>query len=367
MLRKYPFLLILMTLAGALTAEYPQYSLHPHAPSMDEHVVFSLVLGAHPTTCVPAYATDHSTVHVSNHVCIRPPCPQEFIINVSYDQVQQGASTSPACLPGKTPYGPTWRLQTLHPGNYRIYDQVMQDTVHAFTVSEAKRQLAHAETLIVDGVNYILSSNKQFYTPGERIGTLYTIENNSNQTVAFWGSPGCMVNVVATKNNDTLHSRMEGRICPFAYLQMSVDPGERRFFNIESFAAPARFGKTVLSGRVIGYARSNVDLEIGIFDHATRTSKKELSKAIPDRQLHFVFDPVSGAITIDNPALSSFEVAAFSLDGKQLFRRSVQGGRQKTTLLVNDAEKLSPAGAFVIRLTGVRSHRSKLVHLTDSR
>jgi len=123
-------------LAGAETGTaYPQAMLSPASPSMTDSVALWLILGEYSSSCVPTYASSFKITQVSNYVCVRYPCAQDFVITLSYKQNPPLPLGRP-CLMVITRYGPRFGFGRLAVGSYKVYDSVAKDTVTSFYVSE---------------------------------------------------------------------------------------------------------------------------------------------------------------------------------------------------------------------------------------
>jgi len=121
--------------APPVISGYPQAALSPSSPSMTDSVSLWLILGEYSNSCVPTYTSSSSIKQVSNNICVRYPCPQDFVITLTYRENPPLPLGRP-CLMVITPYGPQFSFGRLDVGSYKVYDGVAKDTVTSFLVTE---------------------------------------------------------------------------------------------------------------------------------------------------------------------------------------------------------------------------------------
>ena len=117
---------------------YPQYRLSPKNPTINDSVSFRIV-NLHDKVCVPGqYQKAFSTVQTSSNVCVRYPCPQDYIIGLSYEPyVPHCAVIDTVPTQVKTEYGPLFSLGKLAVGDYTLVDSTDSNRVlMKFTVYE---------------------------------------------------------------------------------------------------------------------------------------------------------------------------------------------------------------------------------------
>jgi hypothetical protein len=102
---------------------------------MTDSVALWLIMGEYSSSCVPTYTSSFKITQVSNYVCVRYPCAQDFVITLSYKQNPPLPLGMP-CLMVITQYGPRFGFGRLAVGSYKVYDSVAKDTMTSFYVSE---------------------------------------------------------------------------------------------------------------------------------------------------------------------------------------------------------------------------------------
>jgi hypothetical protein len=98
------------TRAAALPV-YPQPVLTPGTPTQNDSAALWLVLGQNGNSCVPTYAASFRITQVSNNVCVRAPCPQDFVISLSYSA--NPLPLNMVCAMVVTSYGPRFQFGKL--------------------------------------------------------------------------------------------------------------------------------------------------------------------------------------------------------------------------------------------------------------
>jgi hypothetical protein len=121
--------------ASPVVSTYPQVLLSPSSPTMADSVSLWLVLGEASNSCVSTYTPSFSVKQVSNNICVRFPCPQDFAITLTYT-VNPPLPLGRRCLMVITQYGPRFGFGRLAVGSYSVYDSNAKDTVASFNVTE---------------------------------------------------------------------------------------------------------------------------------------------------------------------------------------------------------------------------------------
>jgi hypothetical protein len=117
---------------------YPKYTLNPSNPSMNDSVFFTITVGQWGSSCPPGFRTSFTVVQTSNNVCVRAPCPQDYVIKVSYTQLPPNPNL--VCLAVMMDYGPHFAFGKLAVGNYTVMDSTKGNAaIYKFTVSENAR------------------------------------------------------------------------------------------------------------------------------------------------------------------------------------------------------------------------------------
>jgi Carboxypeptidase regulatory-like domain/Intracellular proteinase inhibitor len=145
------FIIIMNTDANAQIAiAYPQPVLSPAAPTQNDSVALWLILGQSSNSCVPTYTSSFKITQTSKFLCVRAPCPQNYVIAITYSQNPSLLLGRP-CLLVTTNYGPLFSFGKLGVGNYTVIDSTSGGTaVAAFTVTENTRSYTVNGTVLKD-------------------------------------------------------------------------------------------------------------------------------------------------------------------------------------------------------------------------
>jgi hypothetical protein len=114
---------------------YPYALVTPAAPTQSDSVVMQLILGNGSNNCLSPYLSSFRIVQTSNWVCVRAPCPQQYLVKIGY-----APDTRPIyvmCPMVAGPYGPTYHFGVLSVGTYTVVDTTAgNDTLLSFVVNE---------------------------------------------------------------------------------------------------------------------------------------------------------------------------------------------------------------------------------------
>jgi hypothetical protein len=115
---------------------YPQPVLTPASPTQKDSVTLWLILGQSSSSCVPTYMPSYKVTQVSHNVCVRAPCPQDYVISITYTE-NPALPLGRPCLLVVTNYGPRFEFGKLAVGNYTVLDSTSKGTtVATFSVTE---------------------------------------------------------------------------------------------------------------------------------------------------------------------------------------------------------------------------------------
>jgi hypothetical protein len=125
---------------------YPYAILTPTAPVQTDSVVMQLILGNGSNNCLSPYLSSFRIIQTSNFVCVRAPCPQQYLVKIGY-----APDTRPIyvmCPMVAGPYGPTYHFGVLSVGTYTVVDTTAgNDTLLSFVVSEKNNLISIAGTV----------------------------------------------------------------------------------------------------------------------------------------------------------------------------------------------------------------------------
>ena len=116
------FSLAAVTLPIVIDPEFPYAILKPSAPTMDDSVALEIIIGNSSNNCASPYLATFRIVQISDNVCVRAPCPQEYLIKVGYRPSPY--QTDVICPMIAGPYGPTCQLGKLNVGSYTVDVQI---------------------------------------------------------------------------------------------------------------------------------------------------------------------------------------------------------------------------------------------------
>jgi hypothetical protein len=115
---------------------YPQPVLTPASPTQNDSVSLWLILGQSNSSCVPTYTSSFTITQTSKFLCLRAPCPQNYVIALTYTE-NPALPLGRPCLLVITNYGPRFAFGKLAVGNYTVVDSTSKGTtVATFTVTE---------------------------------------------------------------------------------------------------------------------------------------------------------------------------------------------------------------------------------------
>jgi|WetSurMetagenome_2_1015567.scaffolds.fasta_scaffold00378_1 hypothetical protein len=136
--------------AQASAPAYPLPVLSPAAPTQTDSVALWLIVGQNANSCVPTYTGSFTVTQTSRFVCVRAPCPQNYVIAVKYTRNPTPALGRP-CLQVITNYGPMFSFGRLSVGNYTVVDSANGGaTLAAFSVTERVVSYSVSGTVLKD-------------------------------------------------------------------------------------------------------------------------------------------------------------------------------------------------------------------------
>ena len=125
---------------------YPYAILTPTAPVQTDSVVMQLILGNNSNNCLSPYLSSFHIIQTSNFVCVRAPCPQQYLVKIGYAPDTRPIDVMCPMVAG--PYGPTYHFGVLNVGGYTVVDTTVgNDTLLNFVVSEKSSLISIAGTV----------------------------------------------------------------------------------------------------------------------------------------------------------------------------------------------------------------------------
>jgi hypothetical protein len=344
----------------------PRAMLSPGAPTQSDSVKLLLILGQYPNSCVPAYTTSFKITQTSSHVCVRAPCPQNYVISLTYAQIPS-LLINMVCAQVVSDYGPRFSFGKLAVGNYTVVDSAKNGTaVLSFTVTEQDAYTNPETTSVSGDVAFIVATEKPRYMKGDGIYARYTVKNLSMAKVTFDFSSGCQFDMTAIAPlKDTVYWYQNMRACTMMGTQIVLASGESKSITYPTFSYNDTASVLAVTAKMIGYEKSAATVLVPIL--TSTAAYPSTQKTTTAKKPVISYSASTKTLSLVLPKSQQVIVSAYVLNGREISQLSTKKFLTAGTHSINLKNASLSNGIIVFRVDGQGFSESKRINLSEGR
>jgi hypothetical protein len=206
------------------------------------------------------------------------------------------------------------RAEGLTPESRQI---ALYNTMSVTVSFDLQKGFSNRDSVVIDGVAYIIATEKERYMRDEFLSVAYYVENRTNKTVTFQGNgPGqnlCTYALIITDGKGAqVFSTNDGLVCPLIIRQWELAPGGKDSIIFDPYLLDGDYQSLTVSGMMNMDEKTKVSIDIDVLGEETEISRT----AGGSEAENLLTANRNGNISVCLSARQEITIAAYQPDGR---------------------------------------------------